>query len=52
MRIGVHKVLMNSPSDVSGLERLIDDGAIESRVRLRRGQQRERLAVMVEKAKA
>jgi len=28
MRIGVHKVLMNSPSDVSGLERLIDQGAI------------------------
>ena len=29
MRIGVHKVLMNSPSDVSGLERLIDEGAID-----------------------
>lgn len=29
MRIGVHKVLMNSPSDVSGLERLIDAGAID-----------------------
>jgi len=28
MRIAVHKVLMNSPSDVSGLERLIDEGAI------------------------
>ena len=31
MRIGVHKVLMNSPSDVSGLERLIDEGAIDPR---------------------
>src|ERR1700734_1571751 len=30
MRIGVHKVLMNNPSDVSGLERLIDDGAIDA----------------------
>jgi cyanuric acid amidohydrolase len=29
MRIGVHKVLMNSPSDVSGLERLIDAGTID-----------------------
>ena len=28
MRIGVHKVLMNSPSDVSGLEQLIDAGTI------------------------
>src|ERR1700728_2491663 len=28
MRIRVHKVLMNNPSDVSGLERLIDEGAI------------------------
>jgi cyanuric acid amidohydrolase len=31
MRISVHKVLMNSPSDVSGLERLIDSGAIDPR---------------------
>jgi cyanuric acid amidohydrolase len=31
MRIGVHKVLMNSPSDVSGLERLIDERAIDPR---------------------
>ena len=31
MRISVHKVLMNSPSDVSGLERLIDAGAIDPR---------------------
>ena len=29
MGIGVHKVLMNSPNDVSALERLIADGAIE-----------------------
>lgn len=29
MRIGVDKVLMNSPSDVSGLERLIDQGTID-----------------------
>src|SRR5260370_10693694 len=29
MRIAVHKVLMNSPSDVSGLERLIDAGALD-----------------------
>jgi cyanuric acid amidohydrolase len=29
MRIGVHKVLMNSPNDVSGLERLIDAGTID-----------------------
>jgi cyanuric acid amidohydrolase len=29
MRIGVHKVLMNSPSDVSGLERLIDQGTVD-----------------------
>ncbi len=29
MRVGVHKVLMNSPSDVSGLEKLIDDGAVD-----------------------
>ncbi|MCB1495433.1 MAG: ring-opening amidohydrolase [Bauldia sp.] len=28
MRVGVHKVLMNSPADVSGLERLIADGTI------------------------
>jgi cyanuric acid amidohydrolase len=31
MRVGVHKVLMNNPSDVSGLERLIDSGAIDPR---------------------
>ena len=31
MRIGVHKLLMNSPSDVSGLERMIDEGAIDPR---------------------
>src|SRR5436190_14832203 len=31
MRIGVHKVLMNSPSDVSGLDRLIDAGTIDPR---------------------
>jgi cyanuric acid amidohydrolase len=29
MRIGVNKVLMNSPNDVSGLERLIDAGTID-----------------------
>src|SRR5258707_358389 len=29
MRIGVHKVLMNSPSHVSGLDRLIDAGTID-----------------------
>ena len=29
MRVGVHKVLMNSPSDVSGLEQLIDAGKID-----------------------
>jgi cyanuric acid amidohydrolase len=29
MRVGVHKVLMNSPSDVSGLERLIDAKTID-----------------------
>src|SRR3954465_560540 len=29
MRIGVHKGLMNSPNDVSGLERLIDSGQID-----------------------
>ena len=29
MRIGVHKVLMNSPNDVSGLERLIDAGTVD-----------------------
>src|SRR4051794_25360290 len=29
MRIGVHKVLMNSPSDVSGLDRLIDAGTVD-----------------------
>jgi cyanuric acid amidohydrolase len=31
MRIGVHKIAMNSPSDVSALERLIDAGAIDPR---------------------
>jgi cyanuric acid amidohydrolase len=31
MRIGVHKVLMNSPSDVSDLERLIEAGTIDPR---------------------
>jgi cyanuric acid amidohydrolase len=29
MRVGVHKVLMSNPGDVSGLERLIDSGAID-----------------------
>ena len=29
MRVGVHKVLMNNPSDVSGLERLIAEGAVK-----------------------
>src|ERR1700678_3321643 len=29
MRIAVHKVPMNSPSDVSGLERLIESGAVD-----------------------
>jgi cyanuric acid amidohydrolase len=29
MRIGVHKVPMNSPNDVSGLERLIESGAVD-----------------------
>ncbi len=28
MRVGVHKILMNSPNDVSGLERLIADGTV------------------------
>src|SRR4029078_3414607 len=28
MRVGVHKVLMSNPGDVSGLERLIDSGAV------------------------
>ena len=31
MRVSAHKILMNSPSDVSGLERLIDEGAINPR---------------------
>jgi cyanuric acid amidohydrolase len=31
MRISAHKILMSSPSDVSGLERLIDDGTIDPR---------------------
>jgi cyanuric acid amidohydrolase len=31
MRVGVHKVLMNSPSDVSGLESLIDAGTVDPR---------------------
>ena len=31
MRIGVHKVLMNSPSDVSNLEELIANGAVDPR---------------------
>ena len=31
MRVGVHKVLMNNPGDVSGLERLIDAGAVDPR---------------------
>jgi cyanuric acid amidohydrolase len=31
MRVGVHKVAMNSPSDVSGLEKLIGAGAIDPR---------------------
>lgn len=29
MRVGVHKVLMANPGDVSGLERLIDTGALD-----------------------
>ena len=29
MRVGVHKVLMSNPGDVSGLERLIDKGEID-----------------------
>ncbi len=29
MRVGVHKVLMNSPSDVSGLDRLIEAGTVD-----------------------
>jgi cyanuric acid amidohydrolase len=29
MRIGIHKVLMSNPSDVSGLEKLIADGAVD-----------------------
>ena len=29
MRVGVHKVLMGNPGDVSGLERLIDSGAVD-----------------------
>jgi cyanuric acid amidohydrolase len=29
MRVGVHKVLMSNPGDVSGLERLIDKDEIE-----------------------
>jgi cyanuric acid amidohydrolase len=31
MRIGVHKLLMSSPNDVSGLERMIDAGTIDPR---------------------
>jgi len=31
MRIGVHKMLMNSPNDVSSLERMIDAGTIDQR---------------------
>jgi cyanuric acid amidohydrolase len=31
MRVGVHKILMNSPNDVSGLERLIADGTVNPR---------------------
>jgi cyanuric acid amidohydrolase len=31
MRVGVHKVLMNSPNDVSALERLIDAGTVDPR---------------------
>jgi cyanuric acid amidohydrolase len=31
MRISAHKILMNSPSDVSSLEKLIDSGAIDPR---------------------
>src|SRR6476659_661883 len=29
MRIGVHKLVMSSPNDVSGLERMIDAGTID-----------------------
>jgi cyanuric acid amidohydrolase len=29
MRVGVHKVLMSNPGDVSGLERLIDAGTVD-----------------------
>lgn len=29
MRVGVHRVLMNNPSDVSGLERLIEAGTVD-----------------------
>jgi len=31
MRVGVHKVLMSNPGDVSGLEHLIDSGAVDPR---------------------
>ncbi|HLW90294.1 MAG TPA: ring-opening amidohydrolase, partial [Roseiarcus sp.] len=31
MRIAAHKILMNSPGDVSGLARLIDSGVIDPR---------------------
>ena len=31
MRVGVHKVLMNSPNDVSGLEKFIASGAVDPR---------------------
>ena len=31
MRVTAHKILMNSPSDVSGLERLIDAGTLDPR---------------------
>src|SRR5579883_2283700 len=31
MRVSAHKILMNSPSDASGLERLIDEGVIDPR---------------------
>ena len=31
MRVSAHKILMNSPSDVSGLERLIDAGTLDPR---------------------
>ena len=42
MRVGVHKVSMNNPSDVSGLERLIDAGEVNPHRNRRRDRQDRR----------